>query len=58
VATDALEHSELMLPQEKLADAGATVGVAAPKSPRMKSDRIYGWNKSDLGKTVTALQGV
>ena len=52
MATDGFEQSELMVPQEKLSEAGATVAVAAPKS-RMKSGKIYGWNESDWGKTVT-----
>ncbi|MGF9762627.1 type 1 glutamine amidotransferase domain-containing protein [Microvirga sp. 0TCS3.31] len=52
MATDGFEQSELMVPQEKLADAGATVEVAAPKS-RMKSGKIYGWDENDWGKTVS-----
>jgi protease I len=52
MATDGFEQSELMVPQEKLADAGATVHVTAPKS-RQKSGKIYGWNESDWGKTVS-----
>lgn len=51
MATDGFEQSELMVPQEKLSEAGATVEVAAPKS-RMKSGKIYGWNEADWGKTV------
>lgn len=52
MATDGFEESELTVPQEKLSDAGATVEVAAPKS-RMKSGKIYGWDKTDWGKTVS-----
>jgi protease I len=52
MATDGFEQSELMVPQEKLSDAGATVEVAAPKS-RMKSGKIYGWDENDWGKTVS-----
>lgn len=52
MATDGFEQSELMVPQEKLSDAGATVEVAAPKS-RMKSGKIYGWDEKDWGKTVS-----
>src|SRR3954451_467925 len=52
MATDGFEQSELMVPQEKLADAGATVEGAAPKS-RQKSGKIYGWNESDWGRTVS-----
>jgi len=52
VATDGFEQSELLVPQEKLSDAGATVEVVAPKS-RQKSGKIYGWNKDDWGKSVS-----
>ncbi len=52
MATDGFEHSELMVPMEKLRDAGATVEVAAPRS-RMKDGKIYGWDESDWGKTVS-----
>jgi protease I len=52
MATDGFEQSELLVPQEKLTDAGATVEVAAPKS-RTKSSKIYGWDKDDLGKSVS-----
>jgi protease I len=52
MATDGFEQSELLVPQEKLTDAGATVEVAAPKS-RMKSGKIYGWDQNDWGKTAT-----
>jgi protease I len=52
MATDGFEQSELMVPQEKLSDAGATVEVAAPKS-RMKSGKIYGWDENDWGNTVS-----
>src|SRR3954466_3426754 len=52
LATDGFEQSELLVAQEKLSDAGATVEVAAPKS-RQKSGKIYGWNKGAWGKTVS-----
>jgi protease I len=52
MATDGFEESELTVPQEKLAEAGATVEVAAPKS-RMKAGKIYGWDKTDWGKSVS-----
>ena len=52
VATDGFEQSELLVPQEKLSDAGATVEVAARKS-RQKSGKIYGWNKDGWGKSVS-----
>lgn len=51
LATDGFEESELMVPLEKLREAGATVEVAAPAS-RQKSGKIYGWDKNDWGKTV------
>ena len=41
IATDGFEQSELLVPQEKLEDAGAKVEVAAPKS-RRKTGKIYG----------------
>jgi protease I len=52
MATDGFEQSELLVPMEKLRGAGATVEVAAPRS-RMKDGKIYGWDKSDWGKTVS-----
>jgi protease I len=52
MATDGFEQSELIVPQEKLTAAGATVVVAAPRS-RMKDGKIYGWDESDWGKTVS-----
>jgi protease I len=52
MATDGFEQSELMVPQERLREAGATVEVAAPRS-RMKDGKIYGWDESDWGKTVS-----
>jgi protease I len=51
MATDGFEQSELMIPQQKLSDAGATVDVAAPKS-RMQPSGIRGWDEKDWGKTV------
>src|SRR3954468_5788505 len=50
--SDGFEQSELLVPQEKLSDAGATVEVAAPKS-RQKSGKIYGWNETNWGKTAS-----
>ncbi|PVE22603.1 protease [Microvirga sp. KLBC 81] len=52
MATDGFEQSELMVPQKKLSEAGATVEVAAPRS-RMKPDEIRGWDEKDWGKSVT-----
>jgi len=51
MATDGFEQSELMVPQQKLSEAGATVEIAAPKS-RMKPDEIRGWDEKDWGKSV------
>ncbi len=51
MATDGFEQSELMVPQKKLSEAGATVEVAAPKS-RMKPEEIRGWNEKDWGQSV------
>ena len=51
MATDGFEQSELMVPQQKLSEAGASVEVAAPKS-RMKPDEIRGWDEKDWGKSV------
>jgi protease I len=52
MATDGFEQSELLVPRERLAEAGATVEVAAPRN-RMKDSKIYGWDESDWGKTVS-----
>lgn len=52
VATDGFEESELTVPQERLAKAGAVVHVAAPKS-RQKPDSIRGWDKTDWGRSVS-----
>lgn len=51
MATDGFEQSELMVPQKKLSEAGATVAVTSPKS-RMKQDSIRGWNEKDWGESV------
>src|SRR3954469_15921979 len=51
MATDGFEQSELMVPQQKLSEAGAQVEVAAPRS-RMKPDEIRGWDEKDWGKSV------
>ncbi len=47
MATDGFEQSELMVPLEKLREAGASVKIAAPKRPTIK-----GWNKTDWGHSV------
>lgn len=52
LATDGFEQAELFVPREKLEKAGATVHVAAPKD-RQTSGKIYGWNRTDWGKTVS-----
>lgn len=51
MATDGFEQSELMVPRQKLSEAGAKVEVAAPKS-RMKPDTIRGWDEKDWGEDV------
>ncbi len=51
MATDGFEQSELMVPQQKLSEAGAAVEVAAPKS-RMNQAEIRGWDAKDWGKSV------
>ncbi|MBB4039158.1 protease I [Microvirga flocculans] len=57
MATDGFEQSELMVPQQKLSEAGATVEVAAPKS-RMQPDAIKGWDKKDWGKSVAVAKNI
>lgn len=52
LATDGFEQAELLVPQERLEKAGATVHVAAPKN-RQTSGKIYGWNRTDWGKTAS-----
>ncbi|WP_445504504.1 type 1 glutamine amidotransferase domain-containing protein [Microvirga sp. G4-2] len=51
MATDGFEQSELMVPQQKLSEAGAAVEIAAPKS-RMNPGEIRGWDEKDWGKSV------
>jgi len=51
MATDGFEQSELMVPLQKLSEAGATVEVAAPKS-RMSPGEIRGWDEKDWGESV------
>ena len=51
MATDGFEQSELMVPQQKLSEAGAAVEGAAPKS-RMNAGDIRGWDEKDWGKSV------
>ena len=47
MATDGFEQSELMVPLEKLRQAGATVEVAAPEE-----GEITGWDQNDWGESV------
>ncbi|MEJ0093122.1 MAG: type 1 glutamine amidotransferase domain-containing protein [Methylocella sp.] len=47
MATDGFEQSELMVPLQKLKEAGASVQVAAPKGPTIK-----GWNQTEWGDSV------
>ena len=49
MASDGFEQSELMIPQKKLAQAGATVHVASPDGSAIK-----GWDGDDWGTTVQA----
>ena len=49
LATDGFEQSELMVPLEKLREAGATVEVASPDGRP-----IRGWNEKDWGASVDA----
>ncbi|WP_457092900.1 DJ-1/PfpI/YhbO family deglycase/protease [Microvirga sp. P5_D2] len=51
MATDGFELSELLVPQQKLSEAGAKVEIAAPKS-RMNPNEIRGWDKKDWGQSV------
>jgi protease I len=47
LATHGFEQSELMVPLQKLRDAGAQVVVASPES-----GHIRGWNEKDWGESV------
>jgi protease I len=47
MATDGFEQSELLVPLQKLREAGATVQVAAPKGPA-----IRGWDEAEWGLSV------
>ncbi|MEQ8770831.1 MAG: type 1 glutamine amidotransferase domain-containing protein [Phycisphaerales bacterium] len=47
LATNGFEQSELLEPKKKLADAGMTVHVVAPKSGSIK-----GWTKGEWGESV------
>uniref|UniRef100_UPI0025FE9D91 type 1 glutamine amidotransferase domain-containing protein n=1 Tax=uncultured Paracoccus sp. TaxID=189685 RepID=UPI0025FE9D91 len=49
MASDGFEQSELLVPLEKLKDAGHQVDVAAPET-----GEITGWDEDDWGKPVTA----
>ncbi|WP_298959450.1 type 1 glutamine amidotransferase domain-containing protein [uncultured Methylobacterium sp.] len=51
MATDGFEQSELEVPKARLAEAGATVTVAAPRS-RQSPDAIRGWDETDWGRPV------
>lgn len=48
LATDGFEQSELEVPQQQLADLGATVHVASPTPGAIK-----GWDKKDWGRAVS-----
>ncbi|HEX2529294.1 MAG TPA: type 1 glutamine amidotransferase domain-containing protein [Geminicoccus sp.] len=47
MATDGFEQSELLVPRDRLREAGATVDVASPDG----SD-IRGWDEKDWGQSV------
>src|SRR5687768_1820279 len=49
MASDGFEQSELLVPLQKLKEAGATVHVATPGKKSIK-----GWDKKDWGETVQA----
>ncbi|MBY0295330.1 MAG: type 1 glutamine amidotransferase [Methylobacterium sp.] len=51
MATDGFEQSELEVPKAKLAEAGAQVTVAAPRS-RQTPASIRGWDQTDWGRPV------
>src|SRR5687768_7647938 len=48
LATHGFEQDELLVPQRKLKDAGATVVVVAPER-----GQIRGWKEKDWGQSVT-----
>lgn len=47
MATDGFEQSELMVPMQKLKEAGAEVKIAAPNP-----GKIRGWNEKDWGDSI------
>ena len=47
LATDGFEQSELMVPKEKLEEAGAKVDIIS-----LKPGEIWGWQKDDWGKSI------
>lgn len=49
MASDGFEQSELLVPLQKLKEAGAKVDVATPENKPIK-----GWDKKDWGETVQA----
>ena len=51
LATDGFEQSELMVPLQKLRDAGARVDVTAPQKT-LEVGRIRGWKSADWGEHV------
>lgn len=51
LATDGFEQSELVVPRDKLREAGALVHVVAPKD-RKDSKSIKGWKDGDWGTAV------
>lgn len=53
LATNGFEQSELMIPLEKLKEAGATVHVVSPES-----GEIRGWKDKDWGSSVKVDKGI
>lgn len=51
LATDGFEQAELLVPRQRLSEAGASVTVAAPRS-RMNPKEIRGWDEKDWGQFV------
>lgn len=53
MASDGFEQSELLVPRERLADAGHRVEIAAPRRGEIRA-----WDKDDWGASVTAGEAI
>ncbi|HLT77712.1 MAG TPA: type 1 glutamine amidotransferase domain-containing protein [Ferrovibrio sp.] len=53
IATDGVEQSELVVPRDRLKEAGATVDVASPSGKP-----IRGWDMKDWGDTIGVDMGI